>query len=64
MSHGPSTAQKPQATPVGFLELFYDLVFVASTMVLSNEFTRDPSWQSAGLCALMFVLLWLLWFQL
>ncbi len=48
---------------MGFLELFYDLVFVASTMVLSNEFTRDPSWQSAGLCALMFVLLWLLWFH-
>lgn len=63
MSHGASTAHKPPATPVGFLELFYDLVFVASTMVLSNEFTRDPSWKSAGLCALMFVLLWLLWFH-
>lgn len=63
MSHGSSSGQKPQATPVGFLELFYDLVFVASTMVLSNEFTRDPTWKSAGLCALMFVLLWLLWFH-
>lgn len=63
MSHGSSETNAAQSTPVGFLELFYDLVFVASTMVLSNEFTRDPTWNSAGLCALMFVLLWLLWFH-
>lgn len=63
MSHGSSSDHKQPATPVGFLELFYDLVFVASTMVLSNEFTREPTWKSAGLCALMFVLLWLLWFH-
>ncbi len=49
--------------PVGFLELFYDLVFVAATMVLSNEFAHHPTWASAGQCALMFVLLWLLWFH-
>jgi len=53
---------KPE-TPVGFIELFYDLIFVASTMVLSNEFSRDPTWQSAGICGLMFMLLWLLWFH-
>ena len=63
MSDDPSTSAQEHSAPVGFLELFYDLVFVASTMVLSNEFTRDPSWKSAGLCALMFVLLWLLWFH-
>jgi len=63
MSHGSSENNAAQSTPVGFLELFYDLVFVASTMVLSNEFTREPTWNSAGLCALMFVLLWLLWFH-
>jgi low temperature requirement protein LtrA len=50
--------------PVGFLELFFDLVFVASTMVLSNEFSRDPSWVLAGQCSLMFALLWLLWFHM
>lgn len=48
---------------VGFLELFYDLIFVASTMVLSNEFSRNASWSSARTCGLMFVLLWLLWFH-
>lgn len=63
MSHGSTPSAAAQSTPVGFLELFYDLVFVAATMVLSNEFTRDPTWKSAGLCALMFVLLWLLWFH-
>lgn len=51
------------APPVGFLELFYDLVFVAATMVLSNEFASDPTWRNAGSCALMFTLLWLLWFH-
>jgi len=51
------------SAPVGFLELFYDLVFVASTMVLSNKFSHDPTWESAGHCSLMFVLVWLLWFH-
>lgn len=49
--------------PVGFLELFYDLVFVAATMVLSNEFSHHPTWAEAGSSALMFALLWLLWFH-
>ena len=51
------------AAPVGFLELFYDLIFVASTMVLSNEFAHGPSWSAARNCALMFAVLWLLWFH-
>lgn len=60
-----STSSSPHhsAPPVGFLELFYDLVFVASTMMLSNEFSHHPTWQRAGTCSLMFVLLWLLWFH-
>ena len=51
------------APPVGFLELFYDLVFVASTMVLSNTFSADASWTVGFEALLMFVFLWLLWFQ-
>ncbi|CAB4616093.1 unannotated protein [freshwater metagenome] len=63
---GSSTTegQNSLKPPVGFLELFFDLVFVASTMVLSNEFSHDPSWLLAGQCALMFALLWLLWFHM
>ena len=49
--------------PVGFLELFYDQIFVASTMVLSNEFAHNPTWSSARNCGLMFAVLWLLWFH-
>ena len=51
------------AQVVPFLELFYDLVFVASTMVLSNEFSHSTNWHLAGTCSLMFMLLWLLWFH-
>ena len=60
------TTESPESEkpPVGFLELFFDLVFVASTMVLSNEFSQDPSWVLAGKCSLMFALLWLLWFHM
>ena len=49
--------------PVPFLELFYDLVFVAATVVLSNVFSHDIGWMSAARTTLMFVLLWLLWFH-
>ncbi len=63
MSIGSKLHQHTASAPVGFLELFYDLVFVASTVVLSNEFSHNPTWRSGGLCALMFVLIWLLWFH-
>jgi low temperature requirement protein LtrA len=54
----------PGSAPlVGFLELFYDLVFVAATMVLSNAFSVRVSWGWALTCALMFTMLWLLWFN-
>ncbi|MEX1217141.1 MAG: low temperature requirement protein A, partial [Acidimicrobiales bacterium] len=57
--------KSPIQTPaVGFLELFFDLVFVASTVVLSNEFASAVSWQLAGTSALMFSVLWLLWFHM
>jgi len=63
MSTGAETTHHEYSAPVGFLELFYDLVFVAATMVLSNWLSHTPSWQDAGTGVLMFVLLWLLWFH-
>lgn len=51
------------STPVGFLELFYDLVFVAATMILSNVFSHHITWSEAGRTTLMFGILWLLWFH-
>ena len=59
----PSSRPEHSAPAVGFLELFYDLVFVASTMVLSNAFSEDLTWEWAGLCSLTFALIWLLWFH-
>lgn len=58
-----TTAHHEPSAPVGYLELFYDLVFVAATMLLSNEFSHDPTFNGAWTCALMFVMLWLLWFH-
>lgn len=60
---GHESGHEHPAQVVPFLELFYDLVFVASTMVISNEFSHDASWKVAGTCSLMFALLWLLWFH-
>lgn len=59
-------ADDPEAdegAPVGFLELFYDLVFVAATIVVSNTFASDLSWGSAFRNAIVFTLLWVLWFH-
>jgi low temperature requirement protein LtrA len=60
----PETAipETPQQ-PVGFLELFYDLIFVAATMVLSNTFAYHATLRTAGTAVLMFILVWLLWFH-
>jgi len=61
--HRSENESEHPAQIVPFLELFYDLVFVASTMVISNEFAHSANWHVAGTCALMFALLWLLWFH-
>jgi low temperature requirement protein LtrA len=58
-----STVPENSQQPVGFLELFYDLIFVAATMVLSNTFAYDVTLRTAGTAVLMFVLVWLLWFH-
>ena len=59
----PMPSVHGEAPTVGFLELFYDLVFVASTMVLSNAFSERLTWRWAGVCAIVFALVWLLWFH-
>lgn len=63
MTHDPTADGEAHSAPVGFLELFYDLVFVAATMVLSNNYSHEPTWANGGRCALFFSLLWLLWFH-
>ena len=63
MSGDGSSQQHVSSAPVGFLELFYDLVFVAATMVLSNSFSHHVGWGQGAITALMFLLLWFLWFH-
>ena len=61
---GPeSTDPESSPQPVGYIELFYDLIFVAATMVLSNTFAHHTTLGTAGTAVLMFVLVWLLWFH-
>lgn len=50
-------------TPTSWLELFYDLVLVAATIVLTNAYGRDVSWSNAGWLAGMFSVLWWVWFS-
>jgi len=46
---------------VGWLELFYDLVFVASVIVLSNSLSHEPTWRSAFTADGAFALIWWVW---
>jgi low temperature requirement protein LtrA len=44
-----------------WLELFYDLVFVASIVVLSGTYAKDTSWSGAIWLILVFSLMWTTW---
>lgn len=46
-----------------WLELFYDLVFVAAVAVLGVRILTDPSWEGLLSYAAYFALLWWLWSQ-
>lgn len=46
---------------LSWFELFYDLVFVASIVVLSNAFSHHPSWPNALWVAGVFSLIWMVW---
>jgi low temperature requirement protein LtrA len=49
--------------PVGvsWLELFYDLVMVATTIVFSHSIAHQPTWEHAAWTAAMFSLIWWVW---
>jgi len=44
-----------------WIELFYDLIFVATIIVLGNVLAHDLSWRGVGLYALLFVPVWWSW---
>ena len=48
---------------VATLELFYDLIFVAAVVVLSDSFSHSPTTYDFGWLAIVFALIWLVWMQ-
>lgn len=57
---GPPPPRTP-GPPVGWLELFFDLEFVASVIVFSNTLSRELSWENAAWVAGSFTLIWWTW---
>jgi low temperature requirement protein LtrA len=47
--------------PVGWLELFYDLVFVAAVVTFSDAISIDPDLSRIGAVDAAFVAMWLIW---
>lgn len=60
-----STAHRsqPGTPPAATLELFYDLIFVAAIVVLSDSFSHSPTVEDFGWLAIVFALIWLVWMQ-
>jgi low temperature requirement protein LtrA len=47
--------------PVGWLELFYDLVFVAAVVTFSDAISLDPDLSRIGAVDAAFIAMWLIW---
>ena len=59
----PAHRSRPGAPPAATLELFYDLIFVAAIVVLSDSYSHSPTAQDFGWLAIVFALIWLVWMQ-
>src|SRR3954466_1339800 len=46
---------------IGWLELFYDLSFVAAISQLTHQLSTHPAWPVAGFCFLLFSLIFWAW---
>jgi low temperature requirement protein LtrA len=49
--------------PSAALELFYDLVFVAAVVVLSDSFSHSPSPEDLAWLSVVFAMIWIVWLQ-
>ncbi len=49
--------------PSAALELFYDLVFVAAVVVLSDSFSHSPSPADLAWLSVVFAMIWIVWLQ-
>ncbi len=50
-----------QERKVGFLDLFYDLIFVVAVAQLGHDLAKHPDLEHAGRFALLFLAVWWLW---
>ncbi len=53
--------ERRQERKIGWLELFYDLAFVAAISQLTHQLSHHPSWPVAGFCFLLFSLVFWAW---
>jgi low temperature requirement protein LtrA len=49
--------------PSAALELFYDLVFVAAVVVLSDSFSHNPGLEDLAWLSVVFAMVWIVWLQ-
>lgn len=59
----PLAALRRGEPPPAALELFYDLVFVAAVVVLSDSFSHSPGLADLAWLSIVFVAIWLVWMQ-
>ena len=62
-THNPGHRTRPGLPPAATLELFYDLIFVAAIVVLSDSYSHSPTASDLGWLAIVFALIWLVWMQ-
>lgn len=55
--HGEAAAHRR----VGFVELFYDLVFVVLVAQIGHEIAAHPSWEGVWVYCVLFALVWFAW---
>lgn len=55
--HGEALAERR----VGFVELFFDLVFVVLVSQIGHEIATHPSWEGVWVYAVLFALVWFAW---
>lgn len=58
----PQPDRRSVGNPVSWLELFYDLVFVAAVVAFSNAITHHPTWGQVLWVATAFGSFWFVWF--
>ena len=56
-------SERPEHRQVTFLELFYDLVYVALIAQLSHALSAHITWAGLGSYAFLFVIVWWAWFN-